>query len=121
MNEDDIISFLDQLLSDIEVFLYIFWDNIMIHRSKKVKKYLGTHNDRLVTRRIPAYSPELNPDEFVWNVLKYQELPNFCPIDMEVLKFTVTETMNRLKNNPGRLKKAIRDSMLPLSPITGEN
>ena len=121
MNEDDIISFLDQLLSDIEGFLYIFWDNIMIHRSKKVKKYLGTHNDRLITRRIPAYSPELNPDEFVWNVLKYQELPNFCPIDKEDLKFTVTETMNRLKSNPGRLKKAIRGSMLPLPPLTGKN
>ena len=28
MNEDHLIAFLDQLLSDIEVFLYLFWDNI---------------------------------------------------------------------------------------------
>ncbi len=69
MNDDDIISFLDQLFSEIHGFLYIFWDNIMIHRSGKVREYLGTHNDRLITRRIPAYSLELNP-EFVWNALK---------------------------------------------------
>jgi len=75
MNEDDIISFLEQLLSEIPGFLYIFWDNIMIHRSRKVKKFLGNNNDRLITRRIPAYSPDLNPDEYVWNILKYQELP----------------------------------------------
>ena len=28
MNEDHIIGFLDQLLSDIERFLYLFWNNI---------------------------------------------------------------------------------------------
>ena len=28
MNEDHIITFLDQLLSGIEGFLYLFWDNI---------------------------------------------------------------------------------------------
>lgn len=28
MNEDHIIGFLDQLLSDIERFPYLFWDNI---------------------------------------------------------------------------------------------
>ena len=114
MNEDDIISFLDQLLSEIPGFLYIFWDNIMIHRSKKVKEYLGTHNDRLITRRIPAYSPELNPDEFIWNVLKYQELPNFCPNDIGDLKLTVTETLTKLKSDPSRLRRAIRGSKLPL-------
>ena len=54
INEDDIMAFLDQLLSEIHGFLYIFWDNIMIHRSKKVKEYLGIHNDSLITRRIPV-------------------------------------------------------------------
>ncbi len=121
MNEDDILSFLDQLLSEIHGFLYIFWDSIMIHRSGKVREYLGTHNDRLITRRIPAYSPELNPDEFVWNAPKYQELPNFCPESMDDLKNAVTSTMNKLKSNPERLRNIIRGSSLPLPPITGKN
>ena len=67
----DVMTFPDQLLSEIEGFLYLFWDNIMIHRNNKVKEYLGIHNDRLITRRIPAYFPELNPDELVWDDLKY--------------------------------------------------
>jgi hypothetical protein len=45
INEDDIMAFLDQLLSEIHGFLYIFWDNIMIHMSKKVKEYLGVRKD----------------------------------------------------------------------------
>ena len=114
INEDDIMAFLDQLLSEIHGFLYIFWDNIMIHMSKKVKEYLGVRKDWLITRRIPAYSPEFNPDEFVWNALKYHELPNFCPTDMDDLKSTATGTMNKLKSNPGRMRRLIRGSKLPL-------
>lgn len=114
MNEDDIIAFLEQLLSKIQGFLYIFWDNIAIHRSRKVKAFLGNHDDRLITRRIPAYSPELNPDELVWNVLKYQELPNFCPESMDDLKTAVTERLTKMKSDPARLRRAIRGSKLPL-------
>ena len=86
----------------------------MIHRSRKVKEFLGSHNDRLITRRIPAYSPELNPDEFVWNMLKYQELPNFSPDSKEDLESTVVATMTKLKNDPARVRKTIRGSKLPL-------
>ncbi|MHB1811184.1 MAG: hypothetical protein ACYCPR_02045 [Thermoplasmataceae archaeon] len=43
-----------------------------------MKDFLVAHNDRLITRRNFAYSPELNPDEFVCDVPKYLELPDFC-------------------------------------------
>ncbi len=115
------ISFLDQLLSEIHGFLCIFRDNIMIRRSKNVKKYLKDHNNRLITRRIPAYSPELNPDEFMWNVLKYQDLKNFCPVSMEALKARVSTTLDRMKGEPQRMRQIIRGTSLPLDPIVGKN
>ena len=108
---NDIISFLEQLLAEIQDFLYLFWDNITIHRSKRVKAFLGANNDRLITRRIPAYLPELNPDEYVWNAMKYQELPNFCPTSTEDLKNTVTSTLNKVKNEPERMKRIIRGQL----------
>ncbi len=120
MNENHIIMFLDQLLSEINGFLYIFWDNIMIHRSNKVKEYLGVHNDRLITRRIPAYSPELNPDEFVWNALKYQELPNFCPKSYDKLYSTAENTLVKMKANLGKMKRIIRGTKLPLPSTLGK-
>lgn len=121
MDSDDIMHFLDQILSEIHGFLYMFWDNITIHRSRIMKDYLETNNDRLITRRIPAYSPELNPDEYVWNALKYQGLANFCPANLNDLKNMVTFTMNRLKSDPDKLKRIIRGSSLPLPPIRGKN
>jgi transposase len=120
MNEDHIITFLDQLLSEIGGFLYLFWDNIMIHRSNKVKEYLGIHNDRLITRRIPAYSPELNPDELVWNDLKYQELPNFCPKNYDELYSKAETTLVKLKADPAKMKQIIKGTKLPLPSTLGK-
>ena len=85
----------------------------MIHKSRKVKEYLGKHNNRLITRRIPAYSPELNPDEFVWNVLKYQELPNFCPKSYDELYSKAEMTLVKMKTDPGKLKGFIKRTKLP--------
>ncbi len=119
MNENDIILFLEQLLTEIEGFLYIFWDNIMIHRSKKVKAFLGNHNDRLITRRIPPYSPDLNPDELVWNALKYQKLSNFCLRSYDELYERAELTMNMMKSDPESMRKIIRGTKLPLPSTVG--
>ena len=120
MNEDHIITFMDQLLSEIGGFLYLFWDNIMIHWSNKVKDYLGIHNDRLITRRIPAYSPELNPDELVWDALKYQELPNFCPRSYDELYNKAETTLVKLKADPAKMKQIIKGTKLPLPSTLGK-
>ena len=40
---------------------------------------------------------------------------------MEELKNTVTSTLNRMKNNPEKLRKIIRGSSLPLPPIVRKN
>ncbi len=91
----------------------------MVHRSKRVREYLGIHNDRMITRRIPAYSPELNPDEFVWNALKYQELPNYCPKSYDDLYSNAESTLLKMKNNPDKLKKIIRGTSLPMPSEVG--
>ena len=54
MNSDDMVKFMEQLLSEINGFLYMFWDNITIHRSRTVKDFLEMQSDRIITRRIPA-------------------------------------------------------------------
>ena len=119
MRDHDIVSFLEQLLSEINGFLYIFWDNITIHRSEDVKEFLFDNNDRMITRRIPAYSPELNPGEWIWDALKYQELPNFCPTNKEELWNKAEETLLRMKGDPERIKKIIMGTKLPLPSLVG--
>ena len=85
-----------------------------------MKEYLGIHNDRLITRRIPAYSPELNPDELVWNDLKYQELPNFCPKNYDELYSKAETTLVKLKADPAKMKQIIKGTKLPLPSTLGK-
>jgi transposase len=78
-----IIAFLDQLQQQIEGKLLIIWDGAPIHRSKALKAYLAAGAaERIWLERLPAYAPDLNPDEGIWHYLKHVELRNVCCKDL---------------------------------------
>jgi transposase len=45
-------------------------DNARYHHSKKVQAFLEKQLGEIMIAFLPAYSPELNPDEQVWNHAK---------------------------------------------------
>ena len=57
------------------------WDGGPIHCGPAVTRVLARH-PRLMVERFPAYAPELNPDEQVWNHFKTQ-LANGCPLSID--------------------------------------
>ncbi len=85
----------------------VLWDNGNIHRSEEVKAFLWAHRDRLETHRLPPYTPELNPDEFVWNILKYQRLANFCPGTIEEMESVVRRELRRMEGQPEQVRSGI--------------
>ena len=113
----EIIGFLKHLLKEIDGSIVLLWDNGGPHRRKNVKQFLYDERKRLYTRRFPAYAPELNPDEQIWNVLKYQELSNWCPDTIVKMKARVNGVMGRLKRSPERIRNAMTHSALPLPSI----
>ncbi len=86
-------------------------------RRVDVKLFLYENRKWLCTRRFPAYAHEFNPDERIWNVLKYQGLSNRCPDTIGEMKARVKSVMSRLKRHPERLRNAIANSRLPLPSI----
>ena len=113
----EIMAFLKHLLKEIDGSIVLLWDNGGPHRRADVKQFLYENRKRLYTSRFPAYAPELNPDEQIWNVLKYQELSNWCPDTVEEMKARVKGVMSRLKRNPERIRNAMVHSRLPLPSI----
>ena len=61
-----------QLLTrEIAGSLLVIWDGAPIHRCQAVKDYLARGAaKRIHLEQLPAYAPELNPQEGVWNLLK---------------------------------------------------
>jgi transposase len=48
----------------------VIMDNAKIHTSEEMKQFAIAHENDLVLLRQPPYSPELNPQENMWNLLK---------------------------------------------------
>ncbi len=70
MNSEKFIEFLKQLREDANGPIFVIADNARYHHSKKVQALLSTQCGNIMMAFLPAYSPELNPDEQVWNHAK---------------------------------------------------
>jgi len=58
-------QFLSRLVKQSENKIFIIVDRHPVHRSLKVKKWLGENEGDIRMFFLPAYSPELNPDEIL--------------------------------------------------------
>jgi len=54
--------------------------------------------ERRLRARLPAYAPELNPDEGIWNLLKRVELRNLCCDDLAELRRELRLAAARLRH-----------------------
>ena len=64
------IQFLKRLMHGRRRPVYLIVDGHPAHRAKLVKAYIESLGGRLKLFFLPPYSPELNPDELVWNDVK---------------------------------------------------
>lgn len=69
-NADGFIEFVGRLIYNRKNPVYLIIDGHPIHKSRKLKKYVYALDGKLKIFYLPPYSPELNPDELVWNDLK---------------------------------------------------
>lgn len=95
----DIVRFLRHLMRHIEGNLLVIWDGLPAHRSQPVKAFLQQGAARrLHLERLPAYAPDLNPDEGVWNYLKNVELRNVCCHDLDELRGEYRKAVARMRH-----------------------
>jgi hypothetical protein len=85
-----------------------------VHKADVVKNYLAQHRD-IVVERLPAYAPELNPDELVWSWTKYGRLANLAAEDIDVLWDAVVDELAYLYDHPDLLASFMGRTGLPLA------
>jgi transposase len=94
----DVVRFLKHLLASIPGKILLIWDNLPAHRGQVVKDFLAQGAaKRLMLKALPAYAPELNPQEGVWRFLKYVELKNVCCHHLAELRLEVRRAIERLR------------------------
>ena len=95
----DVVKFLQHLLRHIPGKLLVLWDGAPIHRSKVVKEFLAKGAAaRIHLEQLPAYAPELNPDEGIWNYLKRVELKNLSCHNLSHLWLELRQAKERLRH-----------------------
>ena len=95
----DVVNFLRHLLIHVPGKLLVLWDRAPIHRSRVVKDFLAERAAaRVHLEHLPAYAPELNPDEGIWNSLKRAELRNVSCSNLTQLRQELRLAKERLRH-----------------------
>ena len=63
-------DFMRYLLQSTQGKIFLILDNARWHRSKELKEFFEANQQRLVFIFLPPYSPELNPIERVWRIIR---------------------------------------------------
>jgi transposase len=114
VHAEEVVSFLRQLKRHLPGNITIVWDRGRVHdRSRVVQAYLAKHPE-IITEKLPAYAPELNPDEQVWSNIKYGRLPNYAPNDIRELRHRLTRELQRLGERSDLLASFINHAKIPL-------
>lgn len=74
-NKYDFIRFLEKIMQKYRHAIYLFTDSAPAHIAKEVKEFLKAH-PRLNVIFLPAYSPDMNPAELLWNHIRRKCLNN---------------------------------------------
>jgi transposase len=110
-----VVAFLGHLLRQISGKIVLIWEGARIHHCREVRAFLasGAARRRLRLIRLPAYAPELNPDEGVWRWLKRQ-LGNLCCKDFGELRYELHLAIRRLRRRPHLLRACFGHAGLQL-------
>jgi len=105
MHIDLFIKFLERLIKDSERKIFLITDNLRVHHAKKVSQWVEKHRDKIELFFLPAYSPELNPDEYVNNDVKANVKRKPSPKSQEELQDSVRSYMRSLQWNKSKVAR----------------
>lgn len=77
-----------------------------------MKQYAASTEGRLKLFRLPGYSPELNPDEWVWKNVKQDRMGKSGVTSKQNLKSKAVGALRRLQKRPGLVRAFFADPRL---------
>ena len=111
MNSTRFIQFLKQLRGDAGKPIIVVVDNARYHHSKETQAFIvaqkGSDQGTITLAFLPAYSPEFNPDEQVWNHLKAR-LGKLPIASKEAMKRSVLSILRSIQKSTSLVKSFFR-------------
>ena len=106
------IDFCKRLLHDAPGPVFLILDGHPVHRSKAVRAFAESTAGRLRLFRIPAYSPQLNPEEWVWKNVKHDRVDKAGVSGPDQFKALALTALRRLQRMPSIVRGIFADPNL---------
>ena len=108
VNATALLRFLQRLIRDAKRKVLLILDRLQVHRAARGRDWLAEHRAKIEVFYMPAYSPELNPDEGLNADLK-QAVTRKAPVrSQQQLKRAIVSHMRRLSKSPSRIRSYFR-------------
>ena len=112
MNSGRFIDFLRELLLDVKGKVFLIVDNVSYHKSAEVRTWVEQHSNRIELFFLPGYSPDLNPDEWVWKNVKSDHVARTVPDRPGQLYEIAEKALRMLRNTPEKVRSFFSDPHL---------
>lgn len=111
-NAQVFINFCQRLLHDAPGPVYLIVDGHPAHRATAAKKFAASTGGSLKLIFLPGYSPELNPDEWVWKNVKHDRIGKTGVTSKDDLKSKAIGALRRLQKRPRLVRAFFADPHL---------
>ena len=115
INSEKLIVGLDHLRRHIRGPFIIIWDRSRTHRSNLVKQYMQDHPE-IYVEYLPAYAPELNPEEFCHGNIK-RRIKNAVFFSTSEIRKALDLGFARLRKRPDILLRCFHHAGLALKQL----
>ena len=108
INSQKYIDFLKQLRQGRTRPLILIVDRVSFHSSKPVRDFVRSNRQKIRVFFLPRYSPELNPDEQLWNEIKSRKIGRKSIKTKLELKKKIYSALRSLQHNVEKIKSFFR-------------
>lgn len=109
LNSQTFIEVLKKLLVDIEGKIFLILDGASYHKSAETRQFAKSTKGRLTLFLLPPYSPQLNPDEWVWKNVKHDHVGRLAARTRDELEKGIERAVSRLQESPEIVRGFFRD------------
>lgn len=119
LTADVFCRFLNRLIAGETRPVYLIVDNHSVHRSRKVREFVESTKGRLRIFYLSPYSPELNPDELVWNYVKNHYVGRERVQNKQQLTQRIRFILLSLQRLPDKIKGFFRHPIIKYTEMFG--
>ena len=95
----------------------LVWDNLSVHRMPQLKAFFEANADWLTVFYLPAYAPDLNPQEAIWSQMK-RGIGNLAAATIDHLATAVKNRLKKIQHRPQLIDACLTQAGLDLDNPT---